>query len=451
MEDGPGPAAETWFWRVWTLIGVGVVLVGGWLLLHEPLGIVLPPLALAGLIVYFLNPVVGGLADHGLPRVLGVTFAYLFGIGGFIGFGIVLGPILVEQSGEFLDELPEIWESLQAAVNRQLRRFGLGGALLSFDLGSSATQETIREWIAANRDELLDILRGAGSILGRVLHILLTLVLGPILAFYVLADLPRIRDGIKRLVPPGNRSEVLDVSGRITTMVGAYFRGQLLVATFVGVATTIALGIIGLPFWALIGLSTGVFNLVPLVGPFFGGLIGVTVALTVGSGFGQAVAVVLAMTLVQQIDNHVITPNVVGRTVSVHPVTVILALLVAGTMFGIVGMFVAIPAVAAAKLVLLYVLVTRVPSMRHLAGDVGLFDDDGEPVDEPQGEDAPDGTLVALGRELRRAWERRRVGRTVQEEARPLPRDLLEVGDAEAERAGVTTEDDVAVPSHDDR
>lgn len=431
MDDGTEVTVQTWFWRVWTVIGTVILLVGGWFLLREPLGILLPPLALAAIIVYFLNPTVGWFAERGWPRALGVTLAYVVGIGAVIAIGALLGPVLVRQAAEFLDELPEIWESVQRGINRQLRRIGVAGPLLSFDLGSSETQQTIREWLAENRDQVLVLLRGAGTVLGRVVHILLTLILGPILAFYVLADFPRIRAGVKRIVPPDSRSEILDVTGRISSMVGAYFRGQLLVATFVGVATSVALALIGLPFWALIGLSTGVFNLVPLIGPFFGGLIGVIVALTVGGGFGQALAVVVAMTAVQQIDNHAITPNVVARTVKVHPITVILALLVAGSMFGIVGMFVAIPAVAAVKLVTLYVLVTRVPSMRHLAGEAALFDDPLGHVEEQ--DDVPDGTLVALGREMRRAWERRRTGRSgdLDDESPELPRDLLEVGDAE--------------------
>lgn len=437
MDDGSEPTAQTWFWRVWTLIGAVALLVGAWFVLHEPLRIVLPPIALAAIIVYLMNPTVTGMARRGIPRVLGVTIAYLFGIGAIIGLGIVLGPILVRQTSQFLDELPQIWASLQDAVNVQFRRFGIPGPLLSFDLSSPETQETVRGWLDENRDQLLNILRGAGTFLGRVFHLLLTLVLGPILAFYVLADFPRIRDGVKRLVPPGNRSEVLDVTGRITSMVGSYFRGQLLVAAFVGVATALALAVIGLPFWALIGIASGLFNLVPLIGPFVGGVVGVTVALTVGGGFGQAVAVVVAMTIVQQIDNHAITPNILARTVEVHPVTVILALLVAGSMYGILGMFLAIPAVAAMKLMVVYVLVTRVPSMRHLAGEAGLFDADGKALD-PEGEDAPDGTLVGLGRELRRTWERRRTGRGSHEpgDETELPRDLIEVGDADQEQTG---------------
>src|SRR5690606_18276036 len=113
--------------------------------------------------------------------------------------------------------------------------------------------------------------------------------------------------------------------------------------------------------------------------------------------------VVVLLTGVQQVDNHVITPNIMSRTVKVHPATVIIALAAAAAMFGIVGMFLAIPTVAAAKLILVYLLVTRVPSMAHLGEDApALFNDDGVLV-ETQREDS---AIFAMGRDLRTAWER---------------------------------------------
>ena len=402
MEDEERPRAQVWFWRIWTLIGAAVALGGAWWLLRDPIGIILPPLALAAVVVYLLNPVVGFLEHRHVPRAVGTLLSYLILLGALVGIGFAVGPILARQGGEFVDQLPQITTSVQDTVNTQLTRAGID-AQLNIDLESTDTQQAIRDYIQRNRDQIFSVLKGAGSVVARIFHGLLTLILAPILAFYLLADLPRLSDGVKRFMPPGPRSEVIDVARRIGATVGAYFRGQLLVATFVGIATSIGLLIVGLPFWALVGISTGVFNLVPLIGPFIGGLIGVVIALTVGGGMSQAIAVVVVMVLVQQVDNHVITPNIVSRTVKVHPVTVILGLLVAGSLYGIVGMFVAIPAIAAAKLVIMYVLVTRVPSMQHLAAEGGAIID-GVEVEEDPG----DGTLVAMGREMRRAWERRR-------------------------------------------
>lgn len=406
------PRTRAWFIRLWTLIGGALVLAGLWFALREPIGIVAAPLGLAAVIVYLVNPVVGFGERRGVPRALGTLLAYLAVGAVMVALAAFVGPTLVEQAAQFIDELPAIFAAVLDWLNARFASFGIEDGL-ALDLESQDTRAAVAEYLRENRDQVFALLRGAGNVVGAIFHGILTLILAPILAFYVLADLPRIKSGITGFVPPGPRSDVLDVTQRIGRTVGAYFRGQLLVATFVGVATAIGLAIVGLPFWAVVGGMTGVFNLIPLVGPFVGGLIGVIIALTVGDGTTQAIAVVVVMTVVQQIDNHAITPNIVSRTVKVHPVTVILGLLVAGTLYGILGMFVAIPVIAAAKLIIMYVLVTRVPSMRHLAGpDASLFD--GDDPEEPA-----DGTLAAMGRELRRTWERRRSDAGTDDRPRP--------------------------------
>lgn len=416
-REGPESRARVWFWRVWTALGIGLLVVGFVYLFANPLKLVLPPLALAGVLIYLLNPIVTWLERIGLPRALGTPLTFLVMIGVVVGAGTLVLPLLGRQILDFLERLPDIAESLESVTNAQLARMGINGRI-ALDPGSLDIQESLRDVFGGDQAQLAGILRGAGSVLIALFHGVVTIIVAPFIAFYIVVDLPRLADGIRRLVPPDSRGELVDVVERIGRTVGAYFRGQLMVATFVGVATAIGLAIIGLPFWAVVGLIAGVFNLVPFIGPFVGGVIGALIALVVGGGFGQAVAVVVVMTLVQQIDNHIITPNVLSRTVHVHPVTIILALAVAGSMFGILGMLVAIPTVAAAKLVLLYVLVTRVPSMRHLAGEDPDFLD-GFPVDGPR-----DRSLVGLGQELRATWERRR--RRTHEDVEHDPR--LETG-----------------------
>jgi len=365
-----------WFLRVWTTIGVLVLLAGAWLVLREPISVVFPPLALAGVIVYLLNPLVRALTERGIPRVLGTAGAYVVMLGVVVGTGFAVGPLLADQFGDLVARLPDIATSVSDSLNQQAARFGLD-AQLSLELDQADLPSSLSEFLRENSAQVTAVLQGAQNIATAAFHALLTLILAPILAFYLLSDLPRITEGVRYLLPPSDRGEVLSVAERIGRTVGAYFRGQLLVATFVAVATAIGLAIIDLPLWALVGLATGIFNLVPLIGPFVGGLIGVVLALTVGDGMSQAIAVVVVMTLVQQVDNHVITPNIIARTVKVHPVTVMLGLLVAASMFGILGMLVVIPFIAAVKLVALHIAVTRFPSMRHLAAEgPGLFGTD---------------------------------------------------------------------------
>lgn len=402
--------ARMWFWRTWTVVGLLVLVWAAGHVFAEPIRLLFPPLALAVILVYLLNPVVTAFERRGIHRVVSTTLAYLVLGAVLVGLTLVVMPLLVAQTSDLIDRIPDIAVGLQDTVNNQLARLGITQRV-SFDPQATETQTAVQQFFEDNREQIVELIRGAGTLVAGLVHGLVTIILAPVLAFYVLADLPRLSQGIRRLVSPASRSEVVDVTQRILRTVGGYVRGQMLVATFVAVATAVGLAVIGLPFWALVGGAAGLFNLIPFVGPFVGGVLGVVVAVTVGNGLGQAIAVVLVMVVVQQIDNHVITPGVLSRTVHVHPITIILALATAASLFGILGMLVAIPVLAAGKLLLMYILVTRVPSMAHLAGD-GPEIIDGVPVGEPR-----DPSLVSMGRELRTAWEVRRRRR--QDESDP--------------------------------
>lgn len=405
-----------WALRIWVAIGAVLLVGGAWWLLRDPLALVLPPVAIAAVLIYLFNPPVTAMARRGVPRAVGTLLTYLVATGVLWGGLALVGPLLVEQGGQLVAELPEIGASLQGWANHQLDRFGVPSSQ-QFDVDTTGIATSVQDWLATNREEVLALVRGAGSVVTWVVHLALAVTLGPILAFYALSDLDRLSNGVARLLPPGGRGEAVEVAGRIGGIVGAYFRGQLAVALFVGLATAAGLWMIGLPFWAVVGIATGVFNLVPFIGPTFGGIIGVLVALTVGSGLQQALLVVVVMVAVQQVDNHLITPMVVGRSVAVHPITVILALVVAGSLGGIPLMFIAIPTVAALKLVLLHVAVTRLPSMSHLADEL----DDGS---EPRR-----GTVAGMARELRAAFERRLAQAQDQVGLRPRHQDDGDDGD----------------------
>lgn len=398
-QDVP-PKLLRWLVVVWTLVGIGLLGWGVFHLFREPISFLLAPIMLAMILVYLFAPAVDRLARLGLPRIVAAAATFLLALTGLVVLGWALVPLLTRQFAALLEGLPEILVSVRQTMERGLDPFGLSGLVPAPSDGQDPG-----EWVASlvegNGDQVVGLLGTVRALVGSLVSGVLGVVLAPVLAFYLLADLPRVTAGIQRLVPPDRRGELIDVGRRILSTVGAYFRGQVVVATFVGVATAIGLAILGLPFWAIIGAATGVFNLVPFIGPTIGAIIGVVVALTVGTGPTQAVIVVVIMVVVQQIDNHVITPAVLSRTVHVHPVTIIVSLIFAASMFGIVGMLVAIPTVATLKLIILYVLATRVPSMSHLSDPDQFLDGVPLPPARP-------GSLSGLSQQLRLARDRRR-------------------------------------------
>ena len=336
MTDGLRRAGQL----SWAVVGIAALLaVLG--LVAWTLRVVFPPLVLAGAIVFVLNPVVTRLQRRGVPRALGATFAYVAVLGTVVAVGFLVAPVATSQARELGDEWPEIEERLERWIDdRADESQGTFWEFTREELEDSFSQgdTTLREQ--------LDRLRDIGV---QVFHVLLILFLGPIVAFYLLVDLPHIRKTAESLIPEGARAEVMHVAHRLNRAIGGFFRGQLLVAAIVGIMCSVGLLAIGLRFWFLVGMIAGLFNVIPLIGPWVGGIPGVVIALTTGSPL-QALGVVIVMVAAQQIDNHFITPQVMHRAVQLHPAAVILALLAGGTLGGFFGLLLAVPVAAVLKI-----------------------------------------------------------------------------------------------------
>ncbi len=393
----------------WALLGVAaalaVVLWIGW-----QFRVVFPPLVLAGAIVFILNPIVTGLANRGVPRAGGTAVSYL----GFLGIVVLLGFLiapLVQRQGEDLadewptirDDLEERWNDLSVRSEENNWFFSipsvdevrdqLGGTtpaeVEAFDAAIADAEDSLndagREGVAqrlgdstgAVRSQIaqeggfadqLNTLREVGT---RVFEIGLIFILAPIIAFYLLVDLPHIGVIMRRLIPERAKPQVLHVAHRLNHTIGGYFRGQLAVAFIVGAMVSVGLGILGLQFWIIVGMIAGLFNMIPLIGPWVGAIPGVAIAITT-EDFGTALWVVAIMTIAQQIDNHFISPLVMQRTTSLHPAVVMLALLAGGTLGGFFGLLLAVPLMASVKVVVghlwaVYVLETPIDEV--LAAD----------------------------------------------------------------------------------
>ena len=270
--------------------------------------VILPPLLLASALVFILNPVVTFLQHRGLPRALGTAIAYVACLGTAVGIGFLVAPIVSDQWSEMSDHFPEIREDVIDRWNE-----------LAEDSPIPSIDE-VGEELGNSGGSLQDQAEVALSIGEWLLRFILLVVLTPIIAFYLLVDLPHLRRVAEGLIPTRARPEVMVVAARLNRAIGGFFRGQLVVALIVGTLVSVGLAIIDLPFWLIIGMIAGLFNMIPLIGPYIGGIPGVIVALTTGD-LTTAILVVVIMVAAQQIDNHFITPYVMQRAVKLHPVT----------------------------------------------------------------------------------------------------------------------------------
>jgi predicted PurR-regulated permease PerM len=326
----------------WALVGMAVLLavlgVVAW-----TVRIIWPPLILAGAIVFVLNPVVSAIHRRRVPRVLAVALTYLGILLAFVLLGLSIAPLASNQAEDFADEWPEIREDIEDQIDELAEK--------SEDWAIEIpTVKEIEEEYNDREDktisERIDQVRDIG---GRVFHVALIIFLAPVIAFYLLVDLPRLRRVAESLIPPASSDEVIHVARRLNRAIGGFFRGQLLVALIVGTMVSVGLLVIQLKFWLLVGMIAGLFNIIPLIGPWVGGVPGVIIALTTRD-VPTALWVVAVMAGAQQIDNHFISPLVMQRAVKLHPAAVLLALVAGGSLGGLFGLLLAVPTAATLKI-----------------------------------------------------------------------------------------------------
>ncbi|HDH03353.1 MAG TPA: AI-2E family transporter, partial [Actinobacteria bacterium] len=321
----------------WSLVGTAILIaILVWLIIKVQ--IIWPPLILAVILVYIFKPFVDWLATRGLPRLVGGCLSYI-GFGGLLVlFGFLVLPEIAAQGRELVERFPEVIVSISDWLSRLADSVGVG---VDVRPRLDEMSDAIREWFAdpANQQVIVETLSRAGQIALGVAEILLIVLLAPVLAFYILMDAPALKEAAQRLVPPALADEVAHVGRQVARAVGGFVRGQLLVAFIVGVLSSISLYILDLPFWLVVGMTAGFLNIIPFIGPWVGGALGLTSALIAGEPT-KAIWVVATFFAIQQLDNQLISPMVLRVTVKLHPVVIILALLTGGSLAGLFGLLI---------------------------------------------------------------------------------------------------------------
>jgi predicted PurR-regulated permease PerM len=342
---------------VWTAVGavaLGYVI----LIIAGSIRVIWLPIAFGAGIVFLLEPVVRVFERMRSPRPVAAILALLSLIALVLAVFFLVLPTIREQAAEVGQRLPDLY---LAGINwvRDV------GANLGLDVDELLSQEAIEQWLndPANQETVQNLLLGFGAGAGQVIigvaEAVAVLVLAPVLALYILIDLEKFKANTLEVTPPKHREEFAFVSGQVGTALGSFVRGQLLVAFIVGFASSVGMWLIDLPFWLLIGIIAGFLNLIPFLGPVVGGALAALVALLNGD-VTQAIWAVLIFTAIQQVDNHVITPLVQRARVNLSPLVIVLALVIGGTVAGLLGVLVAVPMTAAIRIIVGHLWRTRI-------------------------------------------------------------------------------------------
>jgi predicted PurR-regulated permease PerM len=296
-------------------------------------------LVLIGLALFIaagLDPAVGWLTRHGVRRWLAVIMTLLAVAGAVAAFLAAAIPPLATQATALVAELPRYMHSLQDHNSQ------LGKLDAQFHI-----QQRLSRLVSTRGSSLIGGVLGAGEL---VLSAASALLVVAVLAVYFLADMPRIKLFAYRLAPHSRRTRVILIGDEIFAKVGGFVLGNFLTSVIAGLGTYLWMLAFGLPYPILLGLFVAFMDLIPVIGSTIGGAVVTLVALTVSLPIA---ALTLGFYVAYRLaEDYLLVPRVMGRTVQVPGVVSVVAVLVGGTLMGIIGALVAIPAAAALRLLL---------------------------------------------------------------------------------------------------
>jgi predicted PurR-regulated permease PerM len=344
MTAYPPAPPESWtFWRVaWTTLVLAAVCLSFWLLYRFSQVVFI--LFIAIMIGTILRPAVVRLQGWGLPPKAGVMLAYLLLLAALAGFGLLLFPLIAEQSATITAAAPDYYQRLRGWLlehpNQSIGRLGQ-------DIPPTLSLP------APVRQTGQEILDTAGQAFGYVrvaARVIFTAVVILLLAAYWTLDGPRTTRSLLALLPREQRESLSELIAAIETKVGAYIAGQGVLMLVVGGLSLLAYWFIGLPYALVLAFVAGLMEAVPLVGPLLGAIPALLVALTLGPD--KVIWVIVATVVIQQLENSLLVPRIMRRAVGVNPFVTLLSLFAFSSLLGIAGALMAIPMAAIIQLFL---------------------------------------------------------------------------------------------------
>lgn len=292
-------------------------------------------------IAYLLHPVVIALEKRKVPRLVAVLLIYA----SFVlicAIGIVNAiPVLTKQLTELSDDIPRLTQWYHSWMSEwEANKYFLPDTIQSgVDRVIIQSQERMSLTIS-------QLVNNAKSTIGKMLGYAII----PFIAFYLLKDLKNIQRGMLLLIPKRFRREATQMLRDIDESLGKYIHGQMVVALIVGTLAYIGYWLIDMPYPFLLASFVSITNVIPYIGPLIGATPALIVALTIST---KTVLFILLINLtVQMIEGNILSPNIVGRSLHMHPLAIIFALLVGETLGGIFGMIVAVPIFAICKVII---------------------------------------------------------------------------------------------------
>ncbi|NLO90266.1 MAG: AI-2E family transporter [Clostridia bacterium] len=332
--------------RVLKFVLAGLIFLLGLYFLFLVRGIFLP-FIFAVILAYILNPIVVIIEQYlNVSRLIAILMIYAAGLILVLLLFFYGIPLITQELNTLADMIPVLMVEIQGYAQKLYNNFQ-GIAV------SDGIRQVIDEGIR-NVEEI--IIRGIRQLINAILSIfsgILSIVLAPIMAFYLLKDWQVLGEKIQLIFPVQIREEVISLWSEIDRVLLGFIKGHLIVAAFVGIMTALGLTLIGMDYVLLLSIIAGIGEIIPYFGPIIGSI--PTLILALLKSKLTALYVLILIIIIQQIENNVLSPTILGESVGLHPIVVIFALLAGGKIFGLVGMLLAVPTAAVLRIIFIYV------------------------------------------------------------------------------------------------
>lgn len=342
------------FWSFELLILATLILVSSKInFIFEPIGTffstLFAPVLIAGFLYYILNPIVKLLMRIKIKRTWAVVLVLLMLLTAIIWILLSVIPNLVQQISSLASNIPDFIKQVESWLREMaewpiFKEVNISKYLDQLDISYG---QIIQQFLSGISSSL-------GSIVGTIASATIVIVTAPFILFYMLKDGEKLVPNIERFFPEKRRSQIVELLGQLNQTLANYISGQAIECLFVGTFTFLGYFILGIDYAFLFGVIAGLTNLIPYLGPYLG--LAPAFLVTVFNEPFKALLCCIVVLVVQQLDGNIIYPNVIGKSLKIHPLTIIIVLLVAGNIAGLLGIFLGVPFYAICKTIISYVI-----------------------------------------------------------------------------------------------
>lgn len=343
------------FWSLELLILATLIFVATKInFLFTPIGTffttLFAPVLVAGFLYYLLTPVVNFFVKRlKLKRIIAIALVFVLLVAAIVLILVTVIPNLASQLATLAENTPYFVSAVQdwlteVSKNPLFQDIDFQAQIDKLDISYS---NIIQKFLNGISNSL-------GSIIGGVTSTAMVAVTAPFMLFYMMKDGDKLVPNIQRFFPANRKEQIVELLGKMNKTLSSYISGQAIECVFVGTFTFIGYWLIGVEYAFLFGMIAGVANLIPYLGPYIGLL--PAIAVTVFNSPWKALLCCVVVLVVQQLDGNIIYPNVIGKSLQIHPLTIIVVLLVAGNIAGLLGIFLGVPFYAICRTVVVFVL-----------------------------------------------------------------------------------------------